>query len=1214
MNIRRNQKEMEQYAGMQDAQGAYGGQVRGSHNGGVHEAAGAVHKAGSRGFSVDFSGGLPGNQAYEKQGKTMEDVMAEAAATDVSLQKDYMTVMSHSMSDEDFAKLSEEGYDPGVMEPEEAVTIMDTIKAELAESGKVITGYNDDIDVETLKKITGSEVRAQEILDAFHRYDIPVTEKNVQDALSAMEMEEQIAKQMQSGTKEDMEGVKKYLLENHLSPDLENLYRAAYSGSHDADVQGRGYFAETTGGYYGRKADQVDVAALQVSMEKIIREAGYEVTEETLQDAAWMVETGLALTAESFAELETINQVIAGLQDGKTAWDTDIFGREQLLEKAVRVEKEAAAITEAAVDKVVADGGRLDLAHLAAAQEEIESGRPVNDTVADTANNISSGTVDNTMADTVRNTTSGTVNNAAADTTNSTINGTASNIVNDTADHVVTDIANGAAGDTVQADPSLAARRQMEEVRLYMSVQVNYHLLKQGISIDTTELSALVENLKAAEQEIQRILFGRSGDGGAGQDAMDTGGVAVSSIREMSALFQETMGKVRAIPGMPASILGELLRDSGTAFSQNVTVDAVYETGLARQNAYAAMEERYEPLMTAPMAEYGDSIRKAFRNVDDILQEMNLETTESNRRAIRILGYNSMEINEENIHAVKEAHAMVGRVIDKMTPAVALDLIREGVNPLTISMEELENHLAAKDGGSQEEMEKYSRYLYRLEQKNEITPEEKESYIGIYRLLHQVEKRDGAAIGSLLHQGAEINFRNLLTAVRNHDRGRMEYLVDDDFGALQEEIAGEGGYRNSISAAVETAYRAQENSNGYNTENREKNADGNGRNIGNQNTDVNDHNVRNRNGDRDGNDRNVENRNEDSRVAYYQKLAGEIKAGLTPEEVSDVFQAGDISLEALYDKQQEKTQQTETERAYLKEQAADVRAAAEVSDQAVSMLLTYDIPATLDNLAAADGLLSDRGGMVRQVKKQADYLDEQRAPSAASDSASETAAAYGTTEGSADPAADSVSGLWDEAASGLWEHFTDSASAKEAYSHLADRMEEILTAGAEQRTDRIDVKEIRLAWKQVSVARNLAREECYEVPMEIGGRMTSVNVRFRHSGVTENHVTISMETENFGKVSALFEADSMTENKMSGYIVCGRADGLAALKGRENAFQEEMRAGDLPAPEIKFIQSDRADINNFAGKADDINRTGMSSERLYQTAKIFMKAFLGDFA
>lgn len=1121
MNIQRNQKEMEQYAGMADPQGVHGGHVRGSHNGPAREAGGSVHKAGSRGFSVDFSGGMPGNQAYDKQGKTMEDVMAEAAATDVSLQKDYMTVMSNSMSDEDFAKLAEEGYDPGVMEPEEAVTIVDTIKAELAESGTVIAGYNDDIDVETLKKITGSEVRAQEILDAFHQYDIPVTEKNVQDAQAAMEMAEQITKQLQSGTKEDLEGVKKYLLENHLSPVLENLYRAVYSGSHDADVQGRGYFAESTGGYYGRKADQMDVSALQASMEKVIKEAGYEVTQESLQDAAWMVETGLPLTAESFAELNQINQAINEItQDGRTANVTDFLGQESLLEKAVRVEQEAAAITDAAVDKVVADGDRLDLAHLTAAQEKIES-------------------------EAGRNTESDTVQGEAA-------------------------------GQMDASDRSIYARRQMEEVRLYMSVQVNYRLLKQGISIDTTELSTLVENLKAAEQEIQRVLFGRSGEGSdTGSGAMNTGDVAMTSIKEMSALFQETISKVRAIPGMPASILGELLRENKTAFSQNVTVDMVYETGAARQSAYAAMEERYEPLMTAPMAEYGDSIEKAFRNVDDILQEMNLETTEGNRRAVRILGYNGMEISEENIHAVKETYATVSRVIDKMTPAATLDLIREGVNPLTVSMEELENHLADRDGGSQEEMEKYSHYLYRLEQRNEITPEEKESYIGIYRLLHQVEKRDGAAIGSLLNQGAEINFKNLLTAVRNHRRGRMDYQVDDDFGALKEEITGEGGYRNSITMAIETAYREQgmtENggdSNGHNTESQE----------------------------------------EDSRVAYYQKLAGDIKAGLTPEAVSEVFDAGDISLEALYDKQQEmaRTQTQEAERAdhaYLKEQAAEIRMAAEVSDQAVSMLLSFDMPATLDNLAAADNLLSDRGGMAGQVKKQAAYLDEQRAASVSESSSDETSK---TVDGSPYSAAGSISDLLEDAINSLQEHFTDSVSAKEAYEHLADRMEEILTVSAEQQTDRIDVKEINLAWKQVSVARNMAREECYEIPMEIGGRMTSVNVRLCHSSTTENHVTITMETENFGKVSALFEGDTM-----SGYIVCDRSDGLAALKQQETAFQEEMRAKDLPVSEIKFIQSDRVDINNFAERADDINRTGMSSENLYQTAKTFMKVFLGN--
>ena len=48
-----------------------------------------------------------------------------------------------------------------------------------------------------------------------------------------------------------------------------------------------------------------------------------------------------------------------------------------------------------------------------------------------------------------------------------------------------------------------------------------------------------------------------------------------------------------------------------------------------------------------------------------------------------------------------------------------------------------------------------------------MTKEEKEAYIGIYRLLRQLEKTDGAAIGALLQQGAEPTLKNLLTAVRS---------------------------------------------------------------------------------------------------------------------------------------------------------------------------------------------------------------------------------------------------------------------------------------------------------------------------------------------------------------------------------------------------------------------------------------------------------------
>ncbi len=42
-------------------------------------------------------------------------------------------------------------------------------------------------------------------------------------------------------------------------------------------------------------------------------------------------------------------------------------------------------------------------------------------------------------------------------------------------------------------------------------------------------------------------------------------------------------------------------------------------------------------MMTAPRKDMGDSIQKAFRNVDDILEDLGLETNDSNRRAVRIL-------------------------------------------------------------------------------------------------------------------------------------------------------------------------------------------------------------------------------------------------------------------------------------------------------------------------------------------------------------------------------------------------------------------------------------------------------------------------------------------------------------------------------------------------------------------------------------------------
>ena len=190
--------------------------------------------------------------------------------------------------------------------------------------------------------------------------------------------------------------------------------------------------------------------------------------------------------------------------------------------------------------------------------------------------------------------------------------------------------------------------------------------------------------------------------------------------------------------------------------------------------------------MTAPRRDLGDSIRKAFANVDDILKDLNMDLSDRNRRGVRILAYNRVEITEENIEKMVEADRRVNRVVERMTPAAALKMIRDGVNPLKTSFEELETYLKNGNEDTEKQMETYSRYLYRLEQNGEISDDERTAYIGIFRMLRQIEKSDGAVIGRVLEAGRELNFSNLLSAARIAKKSGMDILVDDNFGGLKD--------------------------------------------------------------------------------------------------------------------------------------------------------------------------------------------------------------------------------------------------------------------------------------------------------------------------------------------------------------------------------------------------------------------------------------------
>lgn len=1074
---------------------------------------------------------------------TAEEIMQQAANSNAQSKKDFMIVMSSCVSGEDLQKMQEEGFTPGSTDVETYVTIVDRIKVTLAKAGVEVTGYNDNLDLDTIEQIVGSRTDAGALVnelvgklsDALQESDMPVTEENIAELVSAV-MEA-------SGIGELSDDAVKYLVVNGKAPTIENIYKAQYSSTENIR-QSQGYYSEGQGSYgkyYAKKADSINWSNLEGRIDSVVKEAGLDTDAGTKAQAAanakWLVESGIELNADNLNKVTELRNLplpmsrddiaamcVTAMENGKAPSEADMRGERSVAEQAHEIAEQAGKISDEAVHAVAESGKEMNIKNLAQAQEQIEKQQ----TDAPQSESGQVGSAD--MAGTERAT--------------------------DTANEYDTDTAAG--GANAEALKEVQARRQLEEIRLMMTEEANRHLLKAGISIDTTELSKLVDALRAAEERINAVLF-------QGESAEENA--------ERALLYEETLTRTKELSGMPAAVIGKIL----SKFSQS-TLLHIHEAGRALQNqlenqlnqqgnknAGQNPEQQqkasaaYETLMTEPRRDLGDRISKAFGNIDDILTDLGLETSESNKRAVRILGYNRMEINEDNINAVKEADSQVTGVISRMTPATTLQMIREQKNPLEMTMEELEAYLDSKDADPARDAEKYAKFLQRLDRTHNISAEEREAYIGIYRMFRQIEKSDGAVIGSLVASGAQMNFKNMLSAVRTAADKNMDVRVDDGFGGLEQLI--------TKGKAIDTQINA-----GY-------------------------HQSPDRQSDRNDADAAAQEQ-------YYARLSGEINdelAGktdfsqirstdITDETTIEAFADTVKTARATNDGEQVRQEKAES----LKSFQRDMHEVEQIDEQIINALIDYGQNINVDNIQAASTLIFERGSLFRQIingnTEGSDDDDTETADAADSEQTDSGLLALGDSF---------VENLTDAGRAGV--------SYKEIISEANKAVEQMLYTGSADNA-KIDVKAAKALYKGLSLAGNLAREENYEIPMNIKGEITSVNLKIYHNASQTGKVAVTLDTENLGKVAAEFD---VTKDRVSGMIVYENRAGKAELARLEEAVRQELgRAGDRKTG-ISLVHAKSVDLNKF-GQDRDAKSTAdaakASTSELYQTAKAFLTA------
>ena len=1109
----------------------------------TYRASAAPQSRWGSGYSLDIADKVMDDKAYQGQGMTAADIMQQAQGTDAKAQKDFMLVMSNSVSEEDFEKMQKEGHDPGSTDVETYVSMVDQIKVTLAKAGVEIKGYNDDLDADVVEEITGSKVSANELIKKMTEADIPVTEENVEDIAEAFTK----ATNLTSLSEDTI----KYMLLNKKAPTIDNLYLAQFSSA-DNLKQARGYYNDGTG-YYAKKADSINWENLKGQIAEIVSQSGIEDTKHAVENAKWLVESGIELTVDNLTSLSDLkdiefplsenditDMIVTALGNGKKAGQALVTGESDIASQAEQLVKDASAISDEAIKKTVESGKELNLKNLTSAQKEIDA---ANSEISANKQPLNSTDLQENNSDT--------------------------------------------------SLKEIEAKRQLEEVRLIMTQEANQKLLRSGYQIDTTELSQLVDDLRAMENSMKAAIFK---------------GETVEENNNMAAIYEDTLNKTNQLAYMPAAVVIKAAKLEGGSEEEPVTLNVLHKEGSILQKQYKAAGETYEALMTAPRKDLGDKISKAFRNINDILEDMGLETSDENRRAVRILGYNSIEITKENIDSVKSADSMVRNVINKMTPGVTLNMIREQKNPLEMSMDDLDNYLNEQNKDIGNDAQKFSKYLQKLDRKGEITEDEREAYIGIYRMFRQIEKSDGAVIGSIVAAGAQMNFKNMLSAVRTSAGKNMDIKIDNEYGALEKLI--------TKGTAIDTQIQAGFNNNSGQSgaESKENFSENSSDNI--------------------------------SKEKYYARLSGEIKDeladdsadGISISDLQNIEIKENTTIEHFSDEIKQKTNDNNviksgntskktvnSDRNVISEQISksdtarkvsnenlksfreDLKEAREIEDAVIQSLIDYEQPVSVDNIQAISMLVMERGSMYRQIfsnaasgKNNTDNKDQ------TDDTISENVDSVNTAV--QESQFESLLNASDK----MIDSLTDKKSANESYKELVNQASKVVEDMIYKKgASVIDVKGAKALYKGLSLAGNLAREENYELPVNINGEFTSVNLKIYHNAARTGKVTVTMDTENFGKVAAEFD---VTDKRISGMVAYEKSAIKSDLEAIVDNFENELSIlqqenGSDRQINVSLVHSAKLDINKF-GQDRELEDEGerLSTVELYKTAKAFMTA------
>lgn len=654
--------------------------------------------------------------------------------------KEGINFFVNRVSADSYREYEEMGIIPDQEEPDTFLTVTERIEIELAAHCKDYTPTG-SIDIDDIRAVYGDTGRTYAIADALKKQGLNITTDNISQIEEGLQMAEELG--------EITPEMSAYLLKNGLSVSIENVYKAQYS------------VTDYGNSYNNMSINDRDWEQLSVQITEKLENIGIPADEKTMQDSRWMIENQIPVTASNIMkmrDIHTINQINSGAGLDSITDEQWISG----LTAGIALGISASQIN-AGNSVFVAAGEGTDNGIISQAVEAVEILENGNDEQVEEI----------------------------------IFQGKEVTLLNMKKVQEETVYAGNKQRNQRNQESEQKAYREkhyLQEIKMTMSVSAFAVLLKNGFELQIASMQEIAEGLREQKDTYADAMFDstetrmelpeQSGDS-----------IVVSEKRE---LFWSGISYMREFSALPAYVLGNVAAGEIAFEVQEMCIEGAVQKTIIKSAMTA-----YETMGTRPRGDLGDSIQKAFAGINDILKDLDMEENELNQRAARILAYNEMDITQENLLMIKGLDMEVSRLIDNMTPKTTAYLIANGINPLKTDIRKLNDKLNEINEEIEADTgERFSQFLWKLDKNGDITPEDRKTFIGIYRALHTIQQSDRRVIGELVKEGGTLTIQSLLTAARSIGR-HLNTVVNDETGLTEQRILPENNLDIQLEALAE---------------------------------------------------------------------------------------------------------------------------------------------------------------------------------------------------------------------------------------------------------------------------------------------------------------------------------------------------------------------------------------------------------------------------